>query len=499
MKKTLTVILVILSSVIAFAQQPGGIAPGIQRPSATEDSVRNTALDYADGYYSGAADRMSRAIHFDLNKAFPRYIAKTGQVALTYSTYSGLVEMTAAKTGVLADTARHIQLQILQITPEIALVRLHSAKFNDYLQMVNINGEWKIINVLWNSPQNASWLKDFKPDKEQKDIETAVSAYLLGIQGADVERLNEFVAEDFSRVSVVPIGKDGKFAINRMRFEGLKKNAWAGIGRQESTQRDNSIEVLDAMDGIAMVRVQTIRTVEYLQLYKDARHWKVFNSLQTTRKDQELADLLPAIIGEPMPGFTLPVYGGGNYNLLEHRGKNVLLMFPRGWVGNSWCLFCPYQYMDLAMLEKKEQIMKKYDLEIVFVMPYSSERIDDWFAKFPESMKTMEGIKHPAAGQVSGLQKEFGEWANIHYPHTFDLSGGVPSKAFPVLVDEKRTLSKRLELFTDFWDGTQAEQNVSAIYLVDKKGVLRWKYVSQITEDRPSTDNLVKAIRESLK
>jgi hypothetical protein len=41
--------------------------------SATDSAaIRQTALDYIEGYYSGDAVRMERAIHPDLNKATPR-------------------------------------------------------------------------------------------------------------------------------------------------------------------------------------------------------------------------------------------------------------------------------------------------------------------------------------------------------------------------------------------------------------------------------------------
>jgi len=497
MKKTLNFILMVLASGIAFSQQAGMVSPGITRPSPDEDSIRAVALDYADGFYSGDAERMRNAIHFDINKAFPRYIAKSGQVSLTYSTYSMLVEMSAAKTGYKPDTARHISTEILQVTPEIAVVKVRSAEFNDYLELAKTGREWKIINVLWNSPKNAAWLKDFSLGNEKKGIESAVNGYIQGTQNADVERLNEFLAADFNRVNLVPIGKDGALAVQRLRLDGLVKNAWAGGGKLDETQRDNSSEILDAMDGLAMVKLTTVRNNEYLQLYKDSGGWRVFNSLLIPRKDIGLSLMLAATSGEPMPDFNLPVHGGGKFNLSEHQGKNVLLMFPRGWVGNSWCTFCPYQYLDLAELEMKEHLMKKYDLEIVFVMPYSDDRITDWLAKFPENMKTLEGIKNPPEG-TTGLQKEFADWTKVHYPHTFDLSRGVPN-TFPVLCDEQRTLSKQLKLFTTFWDGASSEQNVAAIYLIDKNGILRWKYISQMTEDRPSTSYLMQVIKETLK
>ena len=498
MKKYLFIIFLFFCSTEIFAQQARPVSVGILKASATEDSISNTAMNYADGYYSGDGERMRQAILPDLNKAFPRYIAKTGNIAMTYSTYSGLVESSVAKIGYLPDTSRHIRIDILFYTRDIAMVKVRSAKFNDYLQMIRLNGEWKIINVLWNSPQNSAWLNEFNPNQEKKKIEISVLGYIQGLQQCDIARLKEYVTPDFSRVNLIPVGSEGRLAIQRIRFESLEKSAWAGFGRQEESQKDNGFEILDIMDGIAMVKMKTVRNVEYLQLYRDADNWKVFNSLSTARTDNDLSDLLPAIAGETMPLFSLPVYGGGEFTLSEHQGKNILLMFPRGWVGNSWCLFCPYQYLELADMEKKEKIMKKYNLEIVFVMPYSQERIADWFSKFPDAVKTMDGIINPTGTQAPGIQGEFSTWAKKHYPMTFDLSGGVPDKTIPVLCDEKRTLSKQLKLFTEFWDNAQSEQNVSAIYLIDKEGILRWKYISQMTEDRPSTKHLMQIIKAVL-
>lgn len=70
----LTVLSTFFVAVSSIGQQTGGISPGIRKHSPIEDSIRNSALDYAEGYYSGDGTRMARAIHPDLNKAFPRYI-----------------------------------------------------------------------------------------------------------------------------------------------------------------------------------------------------------------------------------------------------------------------------------------------------------------------------------------------------------------------------------------------------------------------------------------
>jgi hypothetical protein len=50
------------------------VTSGQELPSGSDDetAIRQVALDYIDGYYSGDVTRMERAIHPDLNKAAPR-------------------------------------------------------------------------------------------------------------------------------------------------------------------------------------------------------------------------------------------------------------------------------------------------------------------------------------------------------------------------------------------------------------------------------------------
>ena len=81
---------------------------------ADSAAIRQTALDYVDGFYSGDVGRIEKAVHPDFNKATPRDLPQTGRTTLAYTTYSGLVELTRAKAGALDDTARHIQVRILR-------------------------------------------------------------------------------------------------------------------------------------------------------------------------------------------------------------------------------------------------------------------------------------------------------------------------------------------------------------------------------------------------
>jgi peroxiredoxin len=209
-----------------------------------------------------------------------------------------------------------------------------------------------------------------------------------------------------------------------------------------------------------------------------------------------LAEAMTVTAGSHMPQFTLPIYGGGQFDLSKYQGKNVMLVFPRGWVGNSWCTYCPYQYLELEKLEKDSHIRKKYNLEIAFVMPYNNEKIKDWIEKFTADMQTLENIKNPKRpAQPGSIQAEYAAWARNNFPIKFDVTNEDTHNIIPVLVDENRTLSRQLKIFTNFWDGASSEQNMASVFIIDKKGILQFKYIGQMTEDRPRIDFLLDYIK----
>ena len=61
-------------------------------------------------------------------------------------------------------------------------------------------------------------------------------------------------------------------------------------------------------------------------------------------------------------------------------------------------------------------------------------------------------------------------------------------------MDADRELSQRLLLFTTSWDGSDVEQNIPTIFILDGDGVVRFKYHSQTTFDRPGYDYLFRVI-----
>ena len=113
------------------------------------DAIRAAALDYIDGYYSGDATRMERALHVDLAKRSVSTDPKTGKSALGHLSAMSLVQITRSGAGKLPEALRQEDVTIMDRYHAAAVVKIIATEWIDYLEMAKFDGAWKIINVLW--------------------------------------------------------------------------------------------------------------------------------------------------------------------------------------------------------------------------------------------------------------------------------------------------------------------------------------------------------------
>jgi len=218
----------------------------------------------------------------------------------------------------------------------------------------------------------------------------------------------------------------------------------------------------------------------------------LFSILPTTgnlQAQNQTPPLRPAILGQPMSDFSLPALSGEEFGLSKLKGKNVLLVFPRGKVDSEWCQICHYEYAALAELEKIQGLRKKYNVEILFVLPYDKATVQHWVDIVPDQLAVIEGWKNPPETASAG-QKNFAQTAKRLLPKTFSIQKGNIPTPFPILVDADQRVSKGLKLFTTNWDGSAADQNVPTVFILDGSGTVRFKYLSQNTWDRPTAEYL---------
>jgi len=119
-----------------------------QTPSDA-DLIKQTALDYIEGWYEGNAERMQRALHPELAKRIVRTDDR-GRYSLGQMGAMTLVEYTRMGGG--KDTPKEKQqkdVTVLDIFGNAASAKVIASDWVDYLQLAKWNGRWVIVNVLW--------------------------------------------------------------------------------------------------------------------------------------------------------------------------------------------------------------------------------------------------------------------------------------------------------------------------------------------------------------
>jgi Putative lumazine-binding len=125
--------------------------------AADQAAIKQTALDYIEGWYEGDAARMERALHPDLAKRIVRTDQKSGRSRLEQMSAMGLV--LGVRAGYGKNTPKEKQqkdVTILDVYENAASVKVIASDWIDYLHIAKFNGRWVIVNVLW----------ELKPEKK---------------------------------------------------------------------------------------------------------------------------------------------------------------------------------------------------------------------------------------------------------------------------------------------------------------------------------------------
>jgi hypothetical protein len=120
---------------------------------ADKEAIKQTALDYIEGWYEGNPERMERALHPDLAKRIVMTNPQ-GWSQLQQMSAMGLVQ--GVKRGGGKNTPKEKQqkdVTILDVFNNAACVKVVASDWIDYLHVAKWNGRWVIVNVLWELKQ----------------------------------------------------------------------------------------------------------------------------------------------------------------------------------------------------------------------------------------------------------------------------------------------------------------------------------------------------------
>ena len=140
MRKTLLVAVAFVAATPALARAAD---------PADEAAIKRAALDYALGWYEGNPERMERALHPELAKRIVRTDAQ-GKSRLDQMGALTLINGVKAGYGKKTPPAEQQRdVTILDVYGGAATVKVVMSEWVDYLHLARWNGEWRIVNVLW--------------------------------------------------------------------------------------------------------------------------------------------------------------------------------------------------------------------------------------------------------------------------------------------------------------------------------------------------------------
>ena len=269
-----------------LAQLPPAIwaSPGPER----EDSVDNAAiveaaLDYVGGFYEGNTERLARGVHPSLQKVVVSSLP-TGREFLDFMDQATLIEYARLGAGKKSAEAAKIDVTVLDVYENTAIVRIDSVDFVDHAQVAEINGKWRIINVLWMPHGPATAELEVGPEDE-KAIDRAGLDYVDGFYAGSQERLQKALHPRLQKVLVQPL-PNGREIFRYRTTDGLIEYARTGMSKKPAEERKVAVRICQSDGNVATIRVDSADYVDFAHVAKINGEWKIVNVLWAPQESE---------------------------------------------------------------------------------------------------------------------------------------------------------------------------------------------------------------------
>jgi hypothetical protein len=131
--------------------------PLTAQTAADSAGIRETAMNYIEGWYAGDAARMEKALHPELAKRVVTTDVRSGRSQLESIGAMTLILRTRAGGGMHTPAeAQTKDFRLLDIFANAAVARVTASDWVDFLELAKWNGRWVIVNVLWEYRPKAS-------------------------------------------------------------------------------------------------------------------------------------------------------------------------------------------------------------------------------------------------------------------------------------------------------------------------------------------------------
>ena len=114
--------------------------------------VERAALDYLEGFYEGSEEKIRRGVHPDALKfGFMMDDGAYQRIPMSFEQMIAFAnDVKASGRFPPADAPKRVEL--LDVLDQTAAAKVYAWWGSDYLLMAKYDDEWKIVQVLWQSP-----------------------------------------------------------------------------------------------------------------------------------------------------------------------------------------------------------------------------------------------------------------------------------------------------------------------------------------------------------
>ena len=248
---------------------------------ADRQGVIAAALDYMEGALNADAARMERGVHPGLTKVVVSTSRETGQQSLRYNTATFLVEWVRSADERMANMDKTVDVEVFEIGHDLAVARAIGQIWYDFLQLAKIDGQWRIVNVLW--ARNLLEAEDQTGVVATASDSAAINATALNyIEGAftgNGDRMESALHPELTKVLLAYDRTTGRPFLHKMGASNLIDGTRAGLGLLPEEERDIEVVVYDVSHGIAAVKVYSSQYIDHMQMGKVNGEWKIINVL----------------------------------------------------------------------------------------------------------------------------------------------------------------------------------------------------------------------------
>jgi len=177
-----------------------------------------------------------------------------------------------------ADTDKTVDVRGFDIGNDIAAARAVGAPWYDLLHLAKLDGQWKIVNVLWVNRQSEVE-NGIEHLSARSEVESTVRDFIEGIYSGDRERLSRAMHPEIHKVLLRTLPQTGEPFLYRMGSSAVLAATEAGLFQRPEDTWEIELEIYDVSHGLASVKVTSSQFIDQLLLGEVNGEWKVINDL----------------------------------------------------------------------------------------------------------------------------------------------------------------------------------------------------------------------------